>query len=53
VIKFKQDDICNCDINIKYKDEKNELIAIRGAPFSCGFTEKTQNNQKNNDLYGT
>ena len=46
----KSEDEGILDIDIKFKDENNELHDIRGNPFKCGFVKASKAN--NNELTG-
>lgn len=49
-IKFKQDVPCEVIIDIKYKNQLNQLIPIRGNPFKSKFVKESET--KNNQLMG-
>lgn len=37
MITYKVDDPCEVLIDVKYKNENNELVPIRGNPFKAKF----------------
>ena len=50
-IKFKvEEEVSNLKVDIKYENEKGELVPIRGNPYSSSFKEGV--NLKNNELTG-
>lgn len=50
-IQFTSEEEAVLEVDIKFKDENNELHAIRGNPFRCGFAKGIK--ASNNDLAGS
>lgn len=43
-VKFKVNEPCVVNIDIRFKNEKEELKPIRGNPFTCGFVADKEAN---------